>query len=382
MLVNLSARPRQIQMVKKLLVFLADPLKAFYEKGEVKPRYYNPDNLFSEVHFVSPATREIDTEKVQCLVGNARMVIHPVGPSYYFAGFLPFGRLAAVVKTIRPNMIRAYDPGLRGSLAVFWSKKLGVPSMISVHADLDDQRRHEKHPFHQARKLLEHFSLRKAGVVICVSQYLEPYAKKYGAKHVEVIYNKVYTEQFAGNRDRRDPQIQGKAGTTILSVGRLARPKYQECLIRAIQSLDVNLTLIGDGALRDHLKELVNQLQMEDRVEFIRAVPHREISRYYHATDIFAIATHYEGFCIPVLEAMAAGLPVVASRIGPIEEIVGDSGFLVENTFEAFAEVLEKLIKDPRLRTKMGEKASRRALAMDGHLMEKREKVLYQSLCG
>lgn len=368
--------------MKKLLVFLTDPLKAFYEKGEVKPRYYNPGNLFSEVHFVSPAHLEIEPEKVQRLVGDARMVVHPLGPSYYVAGFLPFGRLATLVRAIEPSVMRAYDPGFRGSLAVCWGKRLGVPSVISVHADLDDQRQHEKRAIHQLRRLLEHFSLRRADAVICVSRYLEPYAKKYGARRVVVIYNRVYTEQFADNCDCPHPKVQKAAGITIISVGRLVRPKYQECLIRAIQGLDVRLTLIGDGMLLDHLRSLVHQLQMEDRVEFIRAVPYAEIPRYYHAADIFAIATHYEGFCIPVLEAMAAGLPVVVSRVGPIEEIVGDAGFLVDNRPELFARALEKLVNDPELRIEMGERARRRALTMDGHLMEEKEKALYESLCG
>lgn len=368
--------------MKKLLVFLTDSLKASYEKGELKPGYYNPGSLFSEVHFVTPALKEIETEEVRCLVGEARMVVHPLGPSYYLRGFLPFGRIATVVHTVQADVIRAYDPGLRGSLAVFWGKKLHIPSVVSVHADLDDQRRHEKRPIHQVRRLLENYSLRRADAVICVSRYLETYAKKYGAKRVVVIYNKVLTEQFASNHHSRDLEFPKGAGVRILSVGRLVRQKYQECLIRAIQDLDVKLTLIGDGVLRDHLRQLVRQLQMEDKIEFIRSIPHGKIAEYYHAADIFAIATHYEGFCIPVLEAMAAGLPVVASRIGPIEEIVGNAGCLVENRPEAFAGALEKLVKDSGLRIEMGEKARRRALTMDGYLMEEKEKALYESLCG
>ena len=368
--------------MKKLLVFLTDSLKAFYDKGEVKPRYYNPGNIFYEVHFVSPARREIRLQDVQCLTGDARMVVYPLGPFYFISSFIPFGRLANLVRVIKPDVIRAYDPGFRGSLAVFWGKRLGVPSVISVHADLDDQRRHENRPILQARKLLEHFSLKRADAVICVSRYLESYASKYGAKDIAVIPNKVNTEQFAGNNDCHSQRLRKTDGITILSVGRLVKQKYQECLIRAIQNLNVRLILIGDGVLRDHLKRMVRNLHLEGRVEFIRAVPHEEIPRYYHAADIFAIATHYEGFCIPVLEAMAAKLPVVASRIGPIEEIVGDAGFLVENRPEAFAGVLEKLVRDPRLRMHMGERARMRALTMDGHLMEEKEKVLYQSLCG
>lgn len=362
----------------KLLVFLADTLRTFEGKGEVKPRYYNPDNMFSEVHFVSPANEDLGSERLQCLVGEARMMVHTLGASYGAVGFPPFRRLGALVKAVFPDVIRAYDPGVRGSLAVFWGKRLGVPSVISVHADLDDQRRHEQRPIHYVRKLLERYALSRADAVVCVSRYLEPYAKRYGAHHTVVIYNRVYPEQFASPPDDRHGPTMKKV--TILSVGRLVRQKYQECLIRAVQGLDVTLILIGDGELRERLTGLVRRLRMENRVEFIRAIPHAEMPRYYRAADIFAVATHYEGFCIPVLEAMAAGLPVVASGIGPIEELVGDAGFLVENRPEAFAEVLGQLIKDPALRKDMGERARRKALTMDGALMERQERALYESL--
>jgi len=358
-----------------LLVFLTDALRTFEEKGEVKPRYYNPGNLFSEVHFVSPANEDLGSERLQCLVGEARMMVHPMGASYGAAGFPPFRRLGALVKAVSPDVIRAYDPGLRGSLAVFWARRLGVPSVISVHADLDDQRRYEQRPLHDVRKLLERYALPRADAVVCVSRYLEPYAKRYGARRPVVIYNRVYPEQFQMRRNgRRD-------GLTVLCIGRLVRQKYQACLIQAVRHLEARLILIGRGGLRGDLQRLASELGMAERVDFIDAVPHAEIGRYYGDADVFAIATHYEGFCMPVLEAMAAGLPVVASRIGPIEEIVGDAGLLVDNTPESFASALERLARDPDLRRQLGKRARARAMTMDGRVMEERERALYESLC-
>lgn len=365
--------------MKKLLVFLTDPLRTSYEKGEVKPRYYNPGNLFDEVHFVSPARTDIGAETVQTIVGDARMVVHALGPRYYVGGALPFGRLASLVEKVQPDATRAYDPGLRGSLAVYWGRRLRVPSVISVHADLDDQRERRVAP--QVRRLLERYSLSRADVVICVTHYLRSYAERYGARRVMVIYNRVFPEQFANTCDRAREERKA-TNVRILSVGRLVRPKYQECLIRAISGLEVRLTLVGDGPLREHLVRVVRQLCLEDRVDFVSAVLHAEIARYYRAADMFAIATYSEGFCIPVLEAMAAGLPVIASRVGAIEEIVGDAGFLVENRPEAFRRVIETLARDPALRREIGERARRRACALNGQVMEDREKALYQSLCG
>lgn len=84
-------------------------------------------------------------------------------------------------------------------------------------------------------------------------------------------------------------------------------PKDQACLIRAIEGLDVELHLIGDGVNRQALELLAADLGLVDRVRFLGSVPHACIQGYYARADLFALATHYEGLGMPVLEAMAAG---------------------------------------------------------------------------
>ena len=364
----------------KLLVFLTDPLATFQRKGEIKPRYYNPCNTFSEVHFISPAEpgEEIDVATVQTLVGGAALFVHPLGARYYATAWSSSSRLSALIEHVGPDVIRAYDPGLRGSLAVYWAARLGVPSVVSVHANLDEQRRHEHRPSHFVRILLERYCLRRADAVICVTHHVASYARRFGAAEPLVIYNKVYTDQF-GPRPRESPPPAADR-LSILSVGRLVTQKYQECLIRAIEHLPAVLTLIGYGETRGALDTTVSSLGLDGRVTFLAAVPHGQIAQHYGDADIFAMATHYEGFCIPVLEAMAAGLPIVASKIPPIEEVVGDCGLLVENHPEAFAGALDALIHAPALRSDLGMRARARALSMDGLVMERREADAYRML--
>jgi glycosyltransferase involved in cell wall biosynthesis len=366
--------------VCRLVVFLTDPLRAFSDKGELKARYYNPENLFSEVHFISPARHEIEAARVQSVVGQAGLFIHSVGPGLYAHGWLPFGPVAGILSSVKPAVLRAYDPSFRGALAVYWAKRLDVPSVVSIHADLDEQRRHERRLVHRLRTPLENYALKRATSVMCVTHHVERYAARHGAPSPAVIYNRVDTKRFAPVPDSgRGSSAAGKP-MSILTVGRLVPPKFHECLIRAIAPLNVNLTIIGDGFLRAKLERLVNDLGMHQRVTFTATVPHRDIWERYAAADIFAIATHYEGFCIPVLEAMAAGLPVVVSDIEPLREIVGDAGLLVKNEHQAFAAALQTLLSDPDLRYTLGARARRRALTMDGALMEKREADLYRTL--
>ena len=246
--------------MKKIVIFPNDPIEVYYRKGEIKPRYFNPGNFFDEVHIISLCDKEIKEKKVQEIAGKAKLKIYPVGK---FSLKKPFGffklrrNVVKLVTAINPDIIRAYNPQLMGYLACFCSAVMNIPSVLSLHIDFDEHRKFYRPPLFIKRLPLfiskifyEPYSLSKVAKVICVSNFLTPYAKKYGARDVEVIYNKVYSNQFYVqknfNQIRTRPQI--------LSVGRLDPQKNQECLIRAIQDLEVNLILIGDGINYNNLK--------------------------------------------------------------------------------------------------------------------------------
>jgi glycosyltransferase involved in cell wall biosynthesis len=361
--------------LKKLVVLPNDPIYKYYEKGEIKPRYFNPGNYFDEVHLLSLCDQDIAPERVQTLAGNAKLCIHPIGrpTPATFPFFFP--RVKQLVRQLAPDVIRAYNPRQCGSLAAYAGKRLQIPSVLSIHLEYDDQRRYDHRLLLRLMKPLERYALCTIDAVICVTDYLQRYARKYGAKRCVTIYNRVYTDQFCPSPEPRPHET-----CTILSVGRLDRQKYQECLIRAVRNLDVRLVLIGQGELEVELKKLTKELDINQRVTFISSVPNTEIQTYYWRADVFALATHYEGFCIPVLEAMAAGLPVVASNTPPIPEILGRAGRIVENTPQAFEAAFRQLIKDRDLRRQVGQRARERAETLDGTIMEQREKALYESL--
>lgn len=362
---------------KVLVVFPADPIKAYHKKGVIKARYYNPCNFFDEVHIISLCEEDIEEKKVQTIAGAAKLKIHPLGKFSPFNSFFYRNKILKLIKEIDPNIIRAYNPQMTGYLAVYCGRKIKIPTVISVHNEFDDMRKYNKSLRLKLFKFFESYSLSKADKVICVTNYLIQYAKKYGAKDTEVIYNRVNTKQF--NKSDGTKKFDKP---TILCVGRLVKQKYQECLIRSIKDLDVNLLLIGDGELYSDLGRLTEEVGVENKVKFIKSIPHSEIHKYYASADISANATHYEGFCIPILEAMASSLPVVASKIGPIQELVGDAGILVENTPDAFREAFEKLISNPELRKELGEKGRKRALEVDGKIMEVQENEMYKKMMG
>lgn len=360
--------------MKRLVVIPADPLYKYVAKGELKERYWNPGDLFDEIHVLSLCTRDVSPEEVQLLAGRARLHIHAVGRPNPLSLSWYYGRVRRLVEKLNPGVIRAHGPWHAGSLGVYAGRRLKIPTLVSIHNEMDATRSFDRRLLLRLVRPLEYYTLGRATAVLCVSNYLHEYARRYGARRTVSVYNKVHSERFSGSPGS------GGQPLVVLAVMRLDPQKDPECLVRAIAPLNLRLRLVGQGELAPRLKTLVRELGIEERVEMIPMVPNSEIPAQYQRADIFAMATRYEGFCIPVLEAMAAGLPVVASLTPPIPEILDGAGLLVERTPEAFAEALRRLALDPDLRASMGNRGRQRALLLDGRRMEEREGALYEIL--
>jgi glycosyltransferase involved in cell wall biosynthesis len=123
----------------------------------------------------------------------------------------------------------------------------------------------------------------------------------------------------------------------VLCVARLIERKGQKHLIEAVRRLydsgiNVNLSLIGEGDSRANYEKHVRHLGIQDYVQFIGYVPREEIASYYQASHVFVLPSYNEGMALAVLEAMAAGLPLVVTRTGGTEELVdhGVNGFIFD----------------------------------------------------
>jgi len=355
----------------KLCIFLTDPMSRLYDKGEIKERYYNPDNLFEEVDMISFSDSDIAADQVRITVGDAKLKIHSVGKPNIFNLPLILRRISRLLNIIHPDLLRAYDISLRGALACYFSKKMKIPSVISIHNNFDEQRNYDLRPILQLRRPLERYSLNNCDTLICVSETLKRYAQRYRTKNIRVIYNRVDLNRFlaSGKRD-----LQGDGPFKLLSVARLVSQKNQECLIRSIKDLDVKLTLIGDGPKFSHLERVARALGVTGKVEFIPSVPHNQIQRYYHQADLFVLSSHYEGFCIPIIEAMAAGLPIVASDLEVISELTNGCACLCRNNPDVFKNAIESLINTQQLRAQLSQKALQRARLFSWAQLESQER--------
>ena len=128
-------------------------------------------------------------------------------------------------------------------------------------------------------------------------------------------------------------------GGTVLFVGRLAPNKCQHDLIAAFTVLSrfrpqARLVLVGDASppqYRQSLKRLARQLDVHDQMVFTGKVSDKNLFEWYRKSDVFACASEHEGFGVPLVEAMANGLPVVAYDAAAVAETVGNSGIVLRD---------------------------------------------------
>jgi len=163
---------------------------------------------------------------------------------------------------------------------------------------------------------------------------------------IPVVPNGIDIEDYSDRPDKQDSETPRKR---ILFVGRLDPVKGVQYLLKAMKIVskvlpEAKLILVGDGEERENLESLTNTLGLSDRVDFVGRISHEEIPDYLYQADIFVLPSLSEGFPLVILEAMACGLPIVATRVGGVPDIIEDgvNGYLVESG--DFQEMAKKII--------------------------------------
>jgi glycosyltransferase involved in cell wall biosynthesis len=179
---------------------------------------------------------------------------------------------------------------------------------------------------------------KKADGVIVPSNYLANMVKNWGVPEgkIKVIYNGVDFKPLEIDREEARKKI-GIAGNIILSVGRLVPWKGFRMLIKIMPKLfEINqffrLVIVGDGPEKKILESIVKNMHLENKGYLVGKKSKEELALLSAAADIFVLNTAYEGFSHQILEAMAAGLPVITTAVGGNREIIrqGENGFMVK----------------------------------------------------
>lgn len=269
-------------------------------------------------------------------------------------------RLLRLIRAHQPALIHTHLPRADFVGAIAHHLYPAIPWITSVH-DIYSRS-------WSGRWMLPLFNCvwRRADAVIAISQAVEDWLvrnRQLPSAKVTVTHYGIEVEPFAP-KDAGDGSAPRVGGPLIVgSIGRLEPRKGHEDLIRAMPDI---LRQVPQATLRvaghdpwgygPTLQAVIADLGLAEAVQLV-GFSH-DVPAFLHALDIFALASRSEGFGQVVIEAMAAGKPVVASRIAPLTEIVvdGDTGLLVQpENPKAFAEAIVWLLTHPETARRMGQ---------------------------
>ena len=372
-------------MSKKLCVFPSDPIIEYYKKGEIKQRYFNPNNIFEQIDIITFTDNEIKEEKVKELAGTGKIKIHPVGKISIKNRHKNIEKIVKIVQQIDPDVIRSYNSLLPGWYAAKCASALKIPFYLSLHTQYDHMRKIARKEslkkflaLKYTEKFIEPYVLQNADKITIVYKIIESYVKKHSNKKPEVLYNKIELNRFqsAGKIDSLEQPL-------IISVGRLIEPKNHQCLIKSMEFVNAKLLIIGNGELYQKLTNLIEKMKLIDRVTIVKSVPNQNIQNYYNSAKIFALAydTKLEGIPIPIMEAMATKLPVIIPfSEGKTMGELGESVVYVKNTPKDFAEKINILLENKNKLDEMKKRSFQKAIDFDSKVLEKRESDIYLEL--
>ena len=201
------------------------------------------------------------------------------------------------------------------------------------------------------------------------------------AKKIPVIYNGIDLSICM-------PKKEYGSGDTVklVHVGRFDVPKNHAGLLKAFQKLhgtypQCRLVLVGDGDLREDMEKLAQELEISDVVHF--AGMQSNVHPYLQDADIFVLPSSYEGIPMTIIEAMGTGLPIVATAVGGVPDMLKDeeSGLLVPCEPDAVCDACARLVEDRQLRQRLGQAALQDSLRFSAEHMAEQYIQEYQRLC-
>ena len=272
-----------------------------------------------------------------------RLVAHARRVDVIFINGLLFAAWPANFVARQPMMAKVV-----GDLAWEYAQACGITD------DLETFTRHRYRPPIEWRRFLQAYVLRRLDAVVVPSAYLASVVSSWGVEpgRIHLIAN-AWTSGDAAAR----PSESGDRPQRLVTVGRLIAHKRVDEIIEALPTLPgVELLVIGEGPERTSLEARARVLGCERRVIFTGPLPPVEASARLREADIFVLNSRYEGLPHVVLEAFAAGIPVVATAVGGTPELVrdGESGMLVPpGDTTRLREAIQTLLDDAALRERL-----------------------------
>lgn len=323
----------------------------------------------ASAHEISPVIITLREDAVPFIlesIHKAGIRVIPVSAGSLF-NIWRFRRLVRVLKEEKVDLVQTHlvYANILGTLA---AHSAGIPVIATLHSIAVSEGWKAK-----VLRLIENYVLRNYTTrILAVGQMIADINQKiYGRRKLDVIPNGIPVRELSQTREREQMrrEIAGDGSNSIvITVGRFSRAKGYEDMIDAFhllrqKSSNPKLVMVGSGTTLNNIKSRIDDLHLNQSV--ILTGEREDVHQLLALSDVYASSSHREGLPLAVLEAMMAGLPVVATAVGDIPNVVTEeTGVVVPpHRPELLAAAIEELLQNPKKRQSMGQAAYRRAMS-------------------
>lgn len=374
--------------------------------------FYNPGGVFSEVHIVSP-----DDDHPYDTVRFGSIVVHPIRPrpglmrlgeglSYalYEVALTTWVTLRVARRCHATVLWQRYasplSHGLPCLLTALW---LGRPCVLTLNNDYAEvERVSTRGPLRRRiDAALWRFSLARATAVVAVSDAIRGYVRRHrlDPEQVKTIPNKeFYHEKFGVPADAEEVLSLERGALSnlpdgaelVVTIARLVEqknlPNQIDAFARAARSRPrLVLVLVGRGPLEEDVRRRIREAGIEGQVRLVPYLTHRALAALFQRSRVLLFATRFEGQGRVIVEAMAAGLPVIGSNQPPFTDMIEPerSGLLVDPASpEEIAEALVRIVDDDALRSEMVAHCTAVAERYEVDRVNQLERALFEQILG
>ena len=296
-----------------------------------------------------------------------------------------------LLPSLKLDVIHAHHPALLGQVAARKAEEFHVPLIFTHHTRYQEYSHYVALPQELVKDVIGRWLadyMKKCQHIVVPSRSIQAMlAEQYGIHdQVTVVPTGIELAPYQQADGRAIRQQRGwEKDRLLISVGRLAEEKNWHTLLDAAAIVmqrhpDVRLAILGDGNERAELEAYSQKLSVGSRIEFVGKVPFDEVPRYLKAADLFCFASVTETQGLVTMEAMAAGLPVVAVDATGTSDIVdnGVDGLLTANDSQALAEAIERVLADDDLRQRLHQAGADKIKRFDMKVLAERLVEVYQ----
>lgn len=343
-----------------------------------------PPQIGGVANYYANLVKHLPADKIEVLTNQRHELL---AKRKFFPWIKSFFAIKKIVQEKKIEVILVGQILPLGTVAWLLNKYLKIPYIVFTHAM--DVTYPQKYP---RKKLLMQKIFNSAEKIITVSRFTKYEIYKLlnnrNQSKIEII---TPAPNITPQRFPNAKEIVSKE-KIILSVGRLVARKGCDAVIKSLSIIlakipNLKYIIIGSGAYKKILLDLVTNLKLQDKIIFKEGLADEEVARYYQQCDAFIMPSRetknkdVEGFGLVYLEANSFGKPVIAGKSGGVEDAVidGQTGFLVEpEDTQMIAEAVIKILQDKNLADKLGQQGKSRVEEEFSwpHKAEQLEKIL------